>query len=222
MDSNKKLRLLVGVPTMGDMNAMLVSHLIKWAKEFDKTEISFYFTFKVAPVERARNDVARFFMKERKQKDGTPIDTFTHLFFVDSDTVPPADAIKKLLAHDKEMVSGVTPILHYDKQRKAWGTLDNCFKSYTRDAENKIIKTHAVERDTGLQQIEKCGGSCLLIKREVFEKMQKPYFKFLYNEDGTEPTKSEDLYFCERAIEAGFKIYCDTSVICNHYKDVVL
>lgn len=221
MDS-KKFRILVGIPTMGSIDSTLVSHLIKWAKDFEKTQIGFYFTYKVAPVDRARNEIVQFFMRNRRLKDGSPIEPFTHLFFVDSDTVPPADAVKKLFSHDKEIVSGVTPILHYDKQKAVWGTLDNCFIKQDRDAEGKIIRTYAVERDSGLQEIIKCGGSCLLIKREVFEKLEKPYFKFLYNDEGTEHTQSEDLYFCNKAREAGFTIWCDTSVICNHHKSVVL
>lgn len=219
---NKSYRVLVGIPTMGSMEATLVSTIIRWVRRSVKDQLAFYFTFKVQPVERARNEIVKYFLNQRQTKGGGPIAPFTHLLFVDSDTIPPVDALEKLMAHDKDIISGITPILHYDKERKSWGTMDNCFIKYTRDVEGKIIKTHAVERDTGLQKIEKCGGSCLLIKREVFDKLEKPYFRFLFNEDGTEPVKSEDLYFCEKAKEAGFDVWCDTSVICNHHKSVVL
>ena len=56
----------------------------------------------------------------------------------------------------------------------------------------------------------------------MFEKLEQSYFVFEFNDDGTETKRSEDLYFCDKAHEAGFEIYADTSVICQHVKDVIL
>jgi GT2 family glycosyltransferase len=61
-----------------------------------------------------------------------------------------------------------------------------------------------------------------LVTREVFETIAPPYFEFIFNDDRTEQVKSEDLNFCERAKLAGFDIYADTDVICEHYKDIAL
>lgn len=207
---------------MGHINASLVSALIQWSKKFQQDELGFYFTFKVAPVDRARNEIVKFFLSERKnKKTGEIMEPFTHLFFVDSDTLPPPDAIQRLLDMDKDIATGVTPILHYDAEKMVWGTLDNCFTHQDKD-DDKAIRTHAIERNTGIKKIWRCGGSCLMIKREVFEKLEKPYFMFEYNEDGTQHTRSEDLRFCDKATEAGFEIWCDTSMVCNHFKDVML
>jgi len=60
-----------------------------------------------------------------------------------------------------------------------------------------------------LIEIQGVGMASTLIKREVFEKTPKPWFF-------PEPNLGEDLAFCIRAKEQGFKIYCDTNLICGH------
>jgi hypothetical protein len=52
------------------------------------------------------------------------------------------------------------------------------------------------------------GGHCLLIRREVFEAMEPPWFS---NRKGY-----EDRFFCEKAIAAGFPLYVDRSVVAGH------
>ena len=47
-------------------------------------------------------------------------------------------------------------------------------------------------------------------KREVFEKIPYPYFKW----DKESP--SEDFYFCQKAIEHGYEIRVFTDVKCSH------
>jgi GT2 family glycosyltransferase len=215
--------ILIGVPSMGSISAPLTTILIKMVKEFKGGHLGFYFPLKVSPVERARNEIVKFLMAERtNKKTGLPVAQFTHLLFIDSDTIPPADVLEKLLAHDKDIISGLTPILHYDREKMAWGTMDNCFTHQDVDEKDGKVRTHAVKRNSGLHKIWRCGTSCLLIKREVFEKLAKPYFKFEFDEDIVKPVRSEDLYFCDKAHEAGFEIWCDSSVICNHSKEVIM
>lgn len=209
---NPDTRILIGLPTMGAINASLVAHLIKWAKEFPKGVINFYFTYKVQPVDRARNQIVDFFLKR---------ENLTHLFFVDSDTIPPADAVIRLLSQDKDIVTGLTPMLVNDKEKGVWGTFYNAFLPI-RDAAGNTVRTECPKENTGLVEVERCGGSCIMIKREVFSKLETPYFKFVLKDNGLDHVVSEDVYFCDRAREAGLKIYADTSIVCNHHKEVML
>lgn len=223
MQPEKKYNVLIGIPTMDGMCTPLISVLLMWARGFKDVGVSFYFPYKVSPVSRARNEILKFFFKERKNAKGEVLRPFTHLLFIDSDTVPPKDALTDLLDHEVDIVSGITPILHYDTEKGKFSTMDNCFTHQDRDEKTgEVVQTHVVKRLTGLQKIWRCGTSCLLIKREVFEKLEQPYFVFEFNDDGTETKRSEDLYFCDKAHEAGFEIYADTSVICQHVKDVIL
>lgn len=72
----------------------------------------------------------------------------TSLLFVEEDTVPIAGALDKLLAMDSSIAC-------IDYGVSGWGCV-------TRDIRNKILW---------------CGLGCTLVKREVFEKLEYPYFR---------------------------------------------
>lgn len=199
----KSPKVMIGLPTMHYMHVYLAVTIMSWLTE-NKIPLRLYPTLGLQPVDNARNDIVEEFLNG-EGKD------CTHLFFIDSDTIPPQDALYKLLAVDKDIVSGLTPIIdHHDKDGKfyrKWNCADH----------DEIIRP-----DTGIRPITGAGGSCLLIKRKVFEKLEKPYFRFLYEDDNGKPViVSEDIYFLMKAIGAGFEAFCESSVICKHYKSTL-
>lgn len=179
------MKTLIGIPTMGSIHPLLALRLIEWSKIADV-----YFTSRVSPVDRARNNIVKAFLNGE----------YTNLFFVDSDTVPPPEALERLLSHNLPIVSGMTPIHNNEDVEQR----DNC----------------PARRFTGLQPIDYCGASCLLIKREVFESINPPYFTFIMSDDNTEILKSEDLNFCSRLKK--YQIMADTDIICRHVKEIEL
>lgn len=208
-----KAKVVIGIPTMGSIHPALVSRLLLWSKKYDRKMLDFYFTMRVAPTDRARNDIVNFFLN---RKDAT------HLFFIDSDTIPPEDALEKLLAHETPFVTALTPIMSQNKQTGRYEFYDNAFFEPTKEDDGTVKQTSIVQRDTGVHPIYRCGGSCMLIKREVFETLKPPYFKFESDEKGLKHTRSEDIYFCDMMREAGIEIMADSSVHCNHQKDIML
>lgn len=58
------------------------------------------------------------------------------------------------------------------------------------------------------------GTHCLLVRRDVFETIEPPWFKRV-TEPGHQATGS-DRYFSQKAIAAGFPIYMDRSVVAGH------
>lgn len=109
----------------------------------------------------------------------------SHLFMVEEDTVPLAGALEKLLQSDGDIVA-------IDYGVSGWSCI-------AKDSIGEILW---------------CGLGCTLIKREVFEKLEKPWFridKTLRLNDWQwidNPAKygSLDIWFCTKAKEAGFKI----------------
>lgn len=65
-----------------------------------------------------------------------------------------------------------------------------------------------------LMEVDETGTAGMLIKREVFDALEFPFFSNVYQEDGS--LLSDDIYFCRKAREAGFKIHVDTSVLLGH------
>jgi GT2 family glycosyltransferase len=209
--------LLIAVPVMGGIHPILVSRLIRWGRLLPAESVHFYFAYKVAPVDRARNTIVDMFLKT-KTPDGR---LFTHLLMIDSDTVPPEDAIERLFSHEKPITTGLTPIVTYDDHNEAQ-TYDNAFLARETDGEGKVLKTHVAQRHTGLKEVFRCGASCILIAREVFEKLDRPYFRFVSNEENTKHVRSEDIDFCDRTRALGYRILADTDVVCQHAKEVLI
>jgi hypothetical protein len=61
----------------------------------------------------------------------------------------------------------------------------------------------------------------MMISRRVFERMQPPYFQFLYRPDRS-ILLTEDHFFCWKARESGMEIWADAQMWCTHYKKIDL
>lgn len=65
--------------------------------------------------------------------------------------------------------------------------------------------------DGGLVEIHSVGSAGLLVKREVFEELADPWF-----ESGVVGDTGEDVYFCDKARDAGFYLYGDLDANLGH------
>jgi SAM-dependent methyltransferase len=61
-------------------------------------------------------------------------------------------------------------------------------------------------------EIHGAGTGCMLIRRDVLERMKPPWFHFKYG------TTSEDMTFCYDAMKAGVRIWVDAAVIPSHLR----
>lgn len=112
------------------------------------------------------------------------------IFFLDSDMVFPPTALVRLLLHRKDIV-GAT----YTKRVAPFDILG------TKLAEQPGVLSG------DLLEMQRIPTGCLLINMRVFDKLSKPYFRFDINSAGE--IVGEDYVFCDRAREAGFRIWCD-------------
>jgi hypothetical protein len=113
----------------------------------------------------------------------------THLLFLDTDMVFPADTLKRLLEHEKDIV-GAT----YSKRAPP-------FHSLTITEEGALAQI-----SSGLHRVKLLPTGCLLIRMHVFDKLSLPYFNL---ETEGEQLRGEDYYFCEKARAGGFDLWCD-------------
>lgn len=70
-------------------------------------------------------------------------------------------------------------------------------------------------------KVDSVGSAAIMIQRRVFEKVDYPWFRFLYRPSG-EILLTEDHYFCWKAQEYGFEVWADPKLFCSHYKMVDL
>lgn len=130
-----------------------------------------------------------------------------YLFFVDSDVILPKDALKRLISHDKDIVTGVYRI-------KTLGSKETTI--LMRNAETDKYRKCGIDeiRGKGLIETDACGFGCVLIKTSVFKDIPEPWFVYLLH-------YGEDVFFCRKAINAGYKVYADTNVLCGHIGKII-
>ena len=132
---------------------------------------------------------------------------YDYLFSVDSDIVFPADTLKKMLAHDRDVVSGL-----YIQRIPGTHALEIYLPNQWGGMERADIKQLP---PNGLAEIGGCGFGCALVKSEVFRAVGYPQFEYHVALDHKD-TVSEDTDFCAKARNKGFKIFADTSIRCDH------
>lgn len=126
---------------------------------------------------------------------------FDWIVMIDSDMVPEPQTIKKLLRHNKEIVSA--PCF------KRTPPFTPCFYKKLAVENNRVVIDPCTEWPDRLFEVQGVGAACLLIRTSALKKMQAPYFYPL-------PTTGEDISFCMRAQKAGIPIYIDPLIRCGH------
>lgn len=190
MKKKSSPRILIAIPVAGPMVYWRSLSSVMELERPDETDLLF---FQGALIDRARN-----LMVEKMW--GHPLQP-THLFFVDSDMVLPSDALMKLLKDDCDIVSGL-----YRKRVPPHEPL-----AYRMD-KNKTFQPIAA-KEKGLIEVDVVGAGCLLIKRQVFEKIPGIWFQSQWREEGH---ISEDFFFCEQARKAGVPVFVNTAVKAVH------
>ena len=199
---DKMPSVFLAVPNMGTMQTDLVMRIISWIYG---AKVIFFPPQNFSPVSVARNVCVREFLKQG----------YDYLFFVDSDTVPPADAITKLLAADKKIISGVTCNLKMC-QDGILRPAPMVFRQRGNDSWEDGMD--AVLQESGIEEVDAFGMSCCLIHKSVFIGMKEPWFteKFVVPEG--KKAIGEDFIFCRKVKEAGHKLHADMSIHCDHHK----
>ena len=132
---------------------------------------------------------------------------YTHLWFMDDDHAFPPHLLKMLLRHDKPLVSPLClariapfPLVTYA------GMLEDGSRYLPID-----LSQH---NQTGLVELAAAGCAGMLIRRDVLEAIEAPWFEYT--------DRSEDIVFCEKAKAAGFPLYADLEARLGHITTAVV
>jgi hypothetical protein len=132
------------------------------------------------------------------------------VLFIDSDQTFNKDALDLLIETHKDIVG--CPIV-----RKTPPYYPNIGKW---DEEKKEYVVYEDYPKNYLFQVDYIGLGFTYIRREVFEKLEKPYFDWGWHisEKYKKGDKrvGEDTYFCIKAKQAGFKVWCDPLIEVGH------
>lgn len=200
MESVRKKKVLIAIPTTKNIEATTFKAIYDQILPDNITaEFQYFYGYN---VDQVRNLIASWVVKG----------DYDYLFAVDYDISFPADTLAKLIAQDKDVISGVYRQRFHEHQ-----TLElfeaNDRGGFTHMPYEKLVKLS--KGNTQPVEIGACGFGCALVKKKVMVDIGYPQFVYHHALDHKD-TFSEDLDFCRKARAKGFTIWADSSIICDH------
>jgi hypothetical protein len=228
VSSLSQARIFVATPVHSECSIHYTQSLLLFQQECLKRNILVSFALlKSSLVTQGRNLCVSNFMESQ--------DVYTHFLFIDSDIDFQADTIFKMIEADKEVIAAPYPLkaIDWDKiyRRMTTKNIDPELiyqMGYTWPI--KLENQTQISIDKGVMEVSHAPTGCMLIKKQVFEKMiknypnlkieqptvvngketTKPYyynFFDTYHEPDTKRYYGEDFGFCKRWSEIGGKCY---------------
>jgi hypothetical protein len=118
----------------------------------------------------------------------------SHTLWIDTDMAFPKDTLHRLARADKDMIG-----INARGRRPPYPFL----------AEATATARLETKKDsTGIVEVHRVGFGLVLIKTDVFRKMDAPFFDFEWLKE-TASFRGEDYYFCEKARTYGVEFWVD-------------
>jgi len=137
---------------------------------------------------------------------------FEWLYFMGVDTIPPEGVLEKLLERikTKELISPEHPIkiiggVYWGRHNASNGSPEGAVAWIHELSQEE--QTNAFLEENRLLSVNGMGMDCVLIHRDVLEKIS--FLSWKQNDD--------DYPFYDKAYELGFETYIDTGIQCKHY-----
>lgn len=132
-----------------------------------------------------------------------------YLFSSDSDILFKRDILKRLLSHDKDIISSIiyNGYLYTGSPDEAY-KYSNILREVDHNLYEHIVNFRIKYPDKNpLGTLVSCDytGACILITKEVCSKV-----KYGWHQQG------EDVVFCRTAKQAGYDLWCDVSMYSQH------
>lgn len=144
------------------------------------------------------------------------------MWSLDSDIVPAKHVLDLLTMHgDKWQVAGAPyPIFMAQPGESQRMVVITAYKQMDPHPETKKPRIAPCSvPDEGAEFVDGLATGCLFVKREVFEKLERPYFEFKYDPITRQPIEGEDIGFCLKMLRLGIRFFTDYSMVCKHYKN---
>jgi len=138
-----------------------------------------------AYIEDNRNGAVKFALEYEAQAGIQ----FDWMFWMDTDMIFPGDALLRLIAHDKDIVGA-----NYRQRRPPYG-----FTGHYLDGQDTQLL------EPGLHRMGHLATGLLLVRFDIYRKLPYPWFDAALVSE----KPRDDVYFCRKAVEAGYEIWCD-------------
>jgi len=198
-------KIYVAILNQGTVSSGLETQIYIWMKDLGAKYIYTYFPTKYSnrPISNNRNTIVKDFLKSDCE----------YLFMLDDDVCPLLNPLE-LIEHDKDVIGAIYP------GRDDNGIHYHIYKFGKNYPKKITFEQYENDEIKGLTKIDAIGTGCVIIRRNVLEKIKKP-FEDWFDEDGCLIT-NDDLYFSHKCRENKFEIWTHGDYMCSHYKTVDL
>jgi len=213
----RKRKIFVATPMYGGMCCGMytksTADLATMSTQY-QLDVRFFYLFNESLITRARNYLVDEFLRS----------PYTHLMFIDADIEFDPEAVIRMIAMDKDLITGAYP--------KKTLPVDYAINLKFADQQKQQVRV-----DLGAVEVLDASTGFWLMKRNVVEKMIKAYPELYYVNDSSIDPKfnqycysffdtihdpddnrylSEDYTFCRRWQKIGGKIWLDPNTKLNH------
>src|SRR3990172_5612281 len=130
-------------------------------------------------------------------------ETLTHLFMTESDMILPSDCLLKLIELNKPIASGIYFLCNSRGQ-------PCLFQKVLTSRENPYVHSPVTAFPTTEPfRVDNPGLGCVLFKREIFAKLEQPYFDLSAKKYGS------DMYFFSKTKWADIEVWAHPGVMCD-------
>ena len=198
------IKILFGVPTNDYVLPQTVFEIVKICAhskvgELDPRDAIDYIGLTGSPTDQVRNGMVKTVLADPQ---------YTHLMMMDSDIVPPDNIVQMMLDCDAPVATAICPIMLH-------GQIVTNIQITTDDEPDGHFMTSWGDKKEPFE-VKGTGAGLLLIKREVFEKMPWPWFRYQELKDGTRV--GEDIDFSRKCEKLGLVIKTHPNSVCGHIK----
>lgn len=194
------MKTLIAVPCMDQVAAPFAQSLAALNKE-GECSVAFLIG---SLIYESRNNLAKMAIKQ----------DVDYVMWFDSDMTFPQDTLQIMLKHmqeGKDIVTGV-----YYRRRPPYTPV--LFKKLIEEGKQGAWEGYDDYPKDSIFEIAGCGFGCCCVKKDVLLDMALNYRTWF------EPMLGfgEDLSFCIRAKELGYKVWCDPTIQCGHVGQIMV
>lgn len=136
-------------------------------------------------------------------------------FWLDSDMVLPANTITVMMKWAKKLKAQFLTGIYYQRVGEHLPVVlirDEKVRKYEDEfSHTPVFPPEGVKSPF---KVGCCGFGCVLIHRDVYSKLERPFFKYKWINEKKE--LSEDFYFCLNAKKAGVDLWAIPELNCGH------
>jgi hypothetical protein len=188
MWDSKQIKLSILVPTRDMVHSHFSFSLVQLMKTMVEVGVDTYVFYDSSTI--LLNQRERLIEKAREINSD-------YVLWLDSDMMFPSTVALRLLEHNKDIVACNYMRRSLPLKTVAYTNLNDWDSWVPMSPQDELVEVQGI------------GMGCMLMKTEVFDTLDKPYFEFRYKED-TQDWYGEDFVLLHKLRNNNYKIYVDT------------